>query len=272
MITELTEVSRRLLRENNCLPFSLYSSFREQHIANVPVIKPTLICILEGAKALGQHGSFSCTAGSFVFMTDNSGVAMRNIPDGSGYLSLIIEFEAEDFSCLPPEPVAAENMFSGDMTPLLVRTLTQFVEWSALAPEDMWPQRRQEILRLLHHMGHTQVASPARTQGIRQQVHSLINERLSDDITADDIASQLAMSESTLRRKLTAEGTSLQLIRDRARLGRGLHLIQSTFEPIGRIAEQCGYQSQSRFTERFRQQFGVTPSELRKTRMSDSGE
>jgi AraC-like DNA-binding protein len=35
------------------------------------------------------------------------------------------------------------------------------------------------------------------------------------------------------------------------------------------VAERCGYQSQSRFTDKFKQFFGVTPTELRKTRMRD---
>ena len=77
------------------------------------------------------------------------------------------------------------------------------------------------------------------------------------------------MSESTLRRKLKAEGTSLQEIKDQSRLGLGLHLLQTTQDPITLIAEKCGYQSQSRFTNRFKGRFGLTPSELRKTKMED---
>ncbi|WP_462154574.1 helix-turn-helix domain-containing protein [Pseudoalteromonas piscicida] len=56
------------------------------------------------------------------------------------------------------------------------------------------------------------------------------------------------------------------------KLGHGLHLIQTSYEPIGLIAEKCGYSSSSRFTDRFKQLYGLTPSALRKTRMSDSGE
>jgi transcriptional regulator GlxA family with amidase domain len=62
---------------------------------------------------------------------------------------------------------------------------------------------------------------------------------------------------------------NLQDIKDRARLSLGLHLLQTTVEPIGIVAEKCGYHSQSRFTERFKTHFGLTPSELRKTKMTD---
>lgn len=79
------------------------------------------------------------------------------------------------------------------------------------------------------------------------------------------------MSASTLRRKLKSEGNTIQDIRIRSRLGHGLHLIQSSQLNIGNIAEQCGYQSQSRFTEQFKLLFGMTPREIRKSKMSDSG-
>jgi AraC-like DNA-binding protein len=72
-----------------------------------------------------------------------------------------------------------------------------------------------------------------------------------------------------LRRKLKLEGTSVQDIKDQARLGLALHLLQTSSNSIGMIADKCGYQSQSRFTERFKKRFGLTPSELRKTKMTD---
>lgn len=36
--------------------------------------------------------------------------------------------------------------------------------------------------------------------------------------------------------------------------------------------QAVGYQSQSRFGERFKRRFGLTPSALRRTRMNDPGE
>ena len=104
---------------------------------------------------------------------------------------------------------------------------------------------------------------------LSHQIHEIISENISGDWCVDRLATKLAMSESTLRRKLIAEGTSIQAVRDRTKLGYGLHLVQTTMEPVGRIAEHCGYQSQSRFTDKFKQLFGITPTELRKTRMHD---
>ena len=45
-----------------------------------------------------------------------------------------------------------------------------------------------------------------------------------------------------------------------------LTLVQESPWSIGRIADAVGYRSQSRFGERFKLRFGMTPSALRLTR------
>ncbi|MGW8393489.1 helix-turn-helix transcriptional regulator [Pseudoduganella sp. HUAS MS19] len=257
----------RRMQEAGCaLPFSVYSSVRQQRIVNVPIIKPTLICVLDGKKKLGE---IDCPPGSFVILSNRPGIDMRNIPGDAEYLALIIEFEYDDFKCLPPKNARAAPYVQGEIGQSFLKTLQQFVEWSAFAPRAMWAARRQEILQLLYHLGYGQIGAVVEPPSLSHKVHGIIVEDVANDIHAGALASRLAISESTLRRKLAAEGTNLQEIKDRARLGHGLHLIQASFDAIGRVAERCGYQSQSRFTDKFKQFYGVTPSDLRKTRMRD---
>ena len=90
--------------------------------------------------------------------------------------------------------------------------------------------------------------------------------RSDNELNTEYFCQSLAMSESTLRRKLKNEGTGLQQIKDQVTLGLGLHLLQTTEQSIGLIAETVGYQSQSRFADKFKARFSLTPSELRKTR------
>ncbi|WP_051294064.1 helix-turn-helix transcriptional regulator [Pseudoduganella violaceinigra] len=270
---EALRLSAKVMQEaGGALPFSVYSSVEEQRIVNVPIIKPMLICVLGGSKRLGSRGEIECPAGSFILLSNRPGINMRNIPGDVEYTALIVEFEYEDFNCLPPRKGRSESFVQGDINPAIERSLQQFVEWSAFAPPAMWGVRRQEILQLLYHLGYEQVSEVIEPPSLSHKLHGLVCADFSVDHNVDVLASTLALSESTLRRKLAAEGTTLQAIKDRARLGFGLHLVQTTLDPIGRIAERCGYQSQSRFTDKFKQLFGVTPTELRRTRMSDSGE
>jgi AraC-like DNA-binding protein len=266
---ELILTARTIQDAGKTLPFSIYSSVKEQKIVNVPIIKPMLICVLDGSKKLGSQGEIDCPSGSFVILSNHPSITMRNIPGDAEYLALIVEFDYEDFNCLPPKRTRAAPFVQGEIGSAFQQTLLQFVEWSAFAPAVMWPARRREILQLLYHLGFEQVSAVIEPPSLSHKVHGIISADVARDLHADELALQLAISESTLRRKLAAEGMTLQAIKDRARLGFGLHLVQTTFDPIGRIAEKCGYQSQSRFTDKFKQLFGVTPTELRKTRMRD---
>ena len=50
----------------------------------------------------------------------------------------------------------------------------------------------------------------------------------------------------------------------RFRMDKAMYLLKNTQASLGDIAEMVGYKHQSRFFTLFREQFGVTPRELRK--------
>jgi AraC-like DNA-binding protein len=271
LINTLNDTLSKSEMEKHPLPFSVYSSTKEQNLLNVPVIKPLLIVVLSGDKKLGKNSDITCTAGQFVFLSNTSAVNMRNIPKQRSYFALLIEFDYQDFDNLKINSNYKDRLCIGDITDTFNKCLKQFIEWSAWAPQTLWPLRRKEIIQLMCHMGHQEILSMVTDPNVSHRVHALFSEQLqrSEVLTVEYICNKLAMSESTLRRKLKSQGTTIQEIKDQATLGLGLHLLQSTHDAIGLIAEKCGYQSQSRFTERFKSLFGLTPSELRKTRLTD---
>lgn len=271
---KLIETTRKIIQENETLPFSVYCSSEEQRMLNVPINKPLLIFVLSGRKELGTRNDIVCPSGHFIFLSNTPTIAMRNIPNEVEYFALLIEFDYSDFNCLEHRhrKLGTNTHFIGPIESRLEYTVQQFAEWSTFSPSDMWHLRRQEILQVLASLGFNQVGAIMKPPTLSYKVHTIVSSNIASDFNVEDLSSELAMSESTLRRKLRAEGSSIQAIKDRAKLGYGLHLVQTTFESIGQIAEQCGYSSQSRFTEKFRQLFDITPTELRKTRMPDSGE
>lgn len=251
-------------------PFSVYAACREQSLLNVPVPKPMLVCVLKGNKELGSEPAFNVAAGHFAWLPGSAFVDMRNIPCQSNYLALLLEFEPQEFDALPLEEHSDSAYISGLLNEELTLALTQFIEWSASVPQALWSSRRKEILQLLHYQGCQGLASLVQHESLANQIHRMIVNNPMAELTATSISSQLAMSEATLHRKLRSQGASLQGIKDQARLGLGLHLIQTTTQPIGQIAEHCGYISPSRFTDKFKQQFGTTPRELRRTQLNDT--
>lgn len=266
---DLIAHARQAIASEKGAPFSVYHAIKEQTIINVPITKPLLIYVLDGTKRLGVNSEVICDSGEFVFLSNNPQVHLRNIPRGAEYFALLIEFELSDFECLPSDSNPKEPMIKGKVNDALYQSLLQFVDCASYLPDSLWASRRQELLQIFQHEGFPNPRCITTTPDLSHQVYRLVSTDLSADMSSQWLAAELALSESTLRRKLRVEGTSVQEIKDRVKLGTALHLIQTTFESIGIIAERCGYQSQSRFTGKFKQRFGITPTALRKTRMPD---
>ncbi|MCA0042509.1 helix-turn-helix transcriptional regulator [Celeribacter litoreus] len=98
---------------------------------------------------------------------------------------------------------------------------------------------------------------------IDQLVRALISKDIAHSWTAAEVSEAMAMSEATLRRRLSKLGTSLSAIQVNTRMSCALSMLQETELPINRIALDVGYESASRFAIRFRQRFGFAPSDVR---------
>lgn len=268
-MTNLLSTIKNTFNENRDQPFSVYTSIKEQKLLNVPIAKPLLIVVLSGDKELGSNNELICHSGEFIFLSNSPSVNIRNIPKDKEYFALLIEFDYQDFNGVQINASNKQDYFIGKTTPNLEKCLQQFVEVSLWAPKQFWSLRKREIILLLCHMGHEEILSLLGNLQIKDRLHEMFINQGFYELTIEHICEQLAMSESTLRRKLKLEGTSVQKIKDQARLGLALHLLQTSRNSIGVIADKCGYQSQSRFTERFKRHFGLTPTELRKTKMTD---
>jgi AraC-like DNA-binding protein len=266
---KLIEFLKDNVNTNSELPYSLISSFKEQYIVDVPISKPLLVFVLKGTKHLGKNDEIIIEAGNFIFLSNSIDLDMRNIPNREEYLAMLIEFEYGDFKSFALNSKTSKKSIQGEITESLVSTLLQFVEWANFAPRSMWNFRREEILHFLNYLGPEDVSSIFSLPSLSHKVEALFNEDQIKDIGVDFVCAQLGVSESTLRRKLKQEGSSFQEIKDRSRLGKALFLIQTTREPVGIIAGMCGFQSQSRFTEKFKKHFKITPTELRNTRVKD---
>ncbi len=81
--------------------------------------------------------------------------------------------------------------------------------------------------------------------------------------SASEVAEHMTMSEVVLRRKLAAENILLRDLMIDVRMTSALRLLQGTDWPISLIANQIGYESSSRFAERFRKRFGFAPTAIR---------
>lgn len=100
-------------------------------------------------------------------------------------------------------------------------------------------------------------------QGIFPRLSKLLRDAPDQGWTAKVASDALAMSESTLRRRLRQEGVRFEQLLLDIRMHHALMLIQTTHWGLAQVADACGYKSVSRFSERFRYRFGNSPAQLR---------
>jgi AraC-like DNA-binding protein len=132
-------------------------------------------------------------------------------------------------------------------------------------PAAIHRHRLQELtLWIQHLLGCRLPLGSAIHQPVASRVRYCVQQNLAVSWEAGSVASALAMSEATLRRKLRAEATSFTAELREARLNHALQLLQTVDWSVDAIAAEVGYASPSRFAERFRDRFDLPPSAFRK--------
>lgn len=101
------------------------------------------------------------------------------------------------------------------------------------------------------------------TAPISARVQQLLLHRPSDFPDIVWIASQLHMSESTLRRRLRLEGTGFQRLLDQVRFHLASQYLANTSLPIAKIGHLVGFDDVANFRQAFARWSGTTPSALR---------
>jgi AraC-like DNA-binding protein len=84
----------------------------------------------------------------------------------------------------------------------------------------------------------------------------------------EELAHEFHMAPTTLRRRLEAEGTSVQEIKDKLRRDIAIHHLCSTELGIAGIGSLLGFQEPSAFYRAFKRWSGVRPGEYRERRTS----
>lgn len=143
-----------------------------------------------------------------------------------------------------------------DLLPILRDTLTD-----NNLPDVIQRHRFLEPLLWLRQEGyHLPVASEETPLG---RVRRLIENDLTREWRAKDVAKALGMSEPTMRRWLAASGHGFSKILLHTRLENGLTLLQTGTLSISTIAMECGFKTPSHFSDAFRKRFGIRPGEIR---------
>lgn len=137
---------------------------------------------------------------------------------------------------------------------------------------------RTEHLRILPHAGDPNlypileeqvrgaIAQADSITSFPEQVRArLTPEALGSGVRARTIARQLGISESTLHRRLRAEGTTFKSLFDEAAKSHARYLIAQRTVPIAAIARRLGYSETACLTRAFQRWFGTSPTAFRRS-------
>jgi len=94
-------------------------------------------------------------------------------------------------------------------------------------------------------------------------VRDLLQDALPSLLTLDDVAAKLALSPSTLHRKLHSEGQSFQAVKDHLRMTLAHRALTRTEQPVKQIARVLGFADRTSFQRAFLNWTGQTPGACR---------
>ena len=112
-------------------------------------------------------------------------------------------------------------------------------------------------------------AAPTTRAGreVIQQLDDFFELHMADDVGAEVLAEQLHLSRRQLARILQKTyGMGFREKRIRARMDHAAWLLHSTADSVNQIAEAVGYASETAFYQAFRDYFGQTPGQYRRTK------
>lgn len=237
----------------------------------ITLFPPALCHVRVGSKTV-QWGKLAeiATPHSLILFPAGSEISIANTPKQGLYISDMVYI---------PEPLLREFKQShgsvarqSPQTNSLCIPLNDNIRltWQGLlntlhndTPPQLQKHQLHGVLLALALSGYGEILFRNRNDPLTAQVQQVLLRDPAHNWSVNDVAHQLQMGSSTLRRRLAAENQGFRSILESVRMSKALYEIQSSTLSIGEIAYQGGYNCASRFSARFSQHFGLTPSALR---------
>ncbi|MEQ9743895.1 helix-turn-helix transcriptional regulator [Pectobacterium actinidiae] len=245
-----------------------------QQTTRFPFYEATLLLVLSGQLTILEQDTATVidTPSQLCLITPDASADLTKIPGGhdSAFRSIFLTFSPtllarfyhrypdECALTYPPHPFTTLELDDD-----LISALQHLVEGITgnKLNESRLELRLMDMLLALSERGYHFGAPPQ--PGITAQLRTLISEEPDRHWTAQSAGRLLAMSEATLRRRLSAEQTRFEVLLLETRMQHAMMLVQTTSWSMQRLAEACGYKSSARFSERFKTRFGCSPTKIR---------
>lgn len=232
---------------------------------------PAIIWVLNGTKRLcSDRDRREISCGYFVLLPENRSITVENVPfEDKPYEARVLAFGREVFENAYSRLSVTEDLrrrafqIAPEKEPIseaFARAREALSNASEL-PASIVSNRCEEVVLWLADAG---AFLPWRqTASFADRVRSVVAQRPAHGWTSAEVGHELAVSEATLRRKLQSEETSFKRILLDVRMAVALTYLQTTNWPLSKVSAAAGYVSQSRFSARFLERFGIHPNDIR---------
>jgi AraC-like DNA-binding protein len=233
---------------------------------------PAVIWVLNGTKRVStDRETRKISQDYFVLLPENRPITVENIPGNcQPYEARVLAvdrayFEAAYRRLTITEDDRRRSFQTAPASPPITEAFCR--AQSALVNQDQLPasvlqNRCEEVILWLAEAG---ACLPwPKLASFADRVRAVVASNPSYRWTSIEVGKELAVSEATLRRKLQKERISFKVILSDIRMVVGLMYLQTTNWCVSRVAIEVGYVSQSRFSSRFKERFGIHPCDIRK--------
>ncbi|NJO97776.1 MAG: AraC family transcriptional regulator [Pleurocapsa sp. CRU_1_2] len=266
-IQQLATLTKLVFRSRECL-------------RGIKLEQPIIVVILSGTKIIYvDDREYIFQPGELFFVPSAIALDVINQPDISPnyYTALVLELSNTLFQKVKlvyPELVddieqqQAKLQFAISLSPTLAQSLIYLVQ-SAINSQanssDLNEHHVMEIILLLLNSDLRSLVMQEIYPNLVTQVTNLLRRDLAQPWTAEQLAQKLNLSVSTLKRQLKSYNLTFRQILTRERMSKAMLLLTQERYAISEVAIACGYQSPSRFAARFKQHYGLKPSEIAHT-------
>ncbi|MGI9948048.1 helix-turn-helix transcriptional regulator [Vibrio hyugaensis] len=249
---------------------TIFRAEQLQKLRNVRIHSPSIIQIITGSKRLfWKESALDLSHSELLLCEASASLSFENLPQKGKFLSRMFSFH-----CLPTEAMLDLSISIGESEEVPTLAADKALQGTLNALFSFDQQSMSKETQTFWVMGlYQQFAERGVLHHLFVNANTTFSQKLSrylahspgEEHTLEVVAGRFAMSRATMIRKLKQEGTQYREVLAEVRLNHALYLMQNGHYNVAMLAQLCGYQSEGRFSQRFKGKFGLTPSDYIKT-------
>ncbi|MBJ6759833.1 helix-turn-helix transcriptional regulator [Myxococcaceae bacterium JPH2] len=262
----------------------VYVAWNRERFRHLDFTRPLLAIICRGHKEVQHEGRrFAVPTGSALVLPGPMSLSITNVPHQGEYRAFVMDVSPEVGAqlqqhhpslCVSP----TFGAFSPDKPHVLKpnrSALLALLHYCQSIPEvethaTVLRHRLEDVLLSLSVQYRGLSEEPAPRSHFRQDpilaVRQWLRRGLAETPRATQVARQFGVSEATLRRQLSSQGTTLRQLLLEERMSLAHSLLADPRLAIAEVAQRCGYTSPAKFSRRYRHWAGVPRTRARADR------